>query len=111
MDVDDVLLICCVRRSMRLKLINKGFKSSPTSCKDKNCLGCAAKPPTISPKVIRNLVASFCGINPVDLTPTIKKKKSVKNKKAGSSASQNSSDQASPSSSHSFKNGATDPST
>jgi len=83
-----------VKRSMRLKLINKGFKSSPTSCKDKNCLGCAATPPTISPKVIRNLGASFCGINPIDLTPVklnaipVAKKKSVKSKKAGSSASQ-----------------------
>lgn len=107
-----------VRRSMRLKLIHKGFKSSPTSCKDKNCLGCSAKPPTISPKVIRNLGASFYGINPADLTNSKlnaklvakKKKKTVKSKEAGPSSNQGSQDQAASSSSHSSKNGVADPS-
>lgn len=88
-----------VRRSQRLKLINKGFKSS--SYKDKICLGCSSTPPTISPKVIRNLGASFCGIDPNELTtsklnakPT-KKKKSVKKSEGTSlkNTSQNSSDE------------------
>jgi hypothetical protein len=68
-----------VRRSLRLKKIHKGFKSS--SCKDKNCLGCLAQPPTMSPKVIRNLGASFCGINPEDLSPTKLNAKSVNKRK------------------------------
>jgi hypothetical protein len=57
-----------LRRSLRLKKIHKGFKSS--SCKDKNCLGCSSLPPTVSPKIIRNLGASFCGIDPQDLSPS-----------------------------------------
>lgn len=72
-----------VRRSTRLKKLNKGFKS--TSCMDKNCLGCSSTPPTISSKVIRNLGATFCGINPADLTDqklsAIPKKKVVVKKK------------------------------
>jgi hypothetical protein len=106
-----------VRRTMHLKLIHKGLKSTSSSCKDKNCLGCLAKPPTISPKVIRNLGASFCGINPAELTPAklnakpaAKKKKTVRSKKPASS-NQNNEDQAASSRSQSSKNGATDPST
>jgi len=57
-----------VRRSTRLKKQNKGFKSS--SYKDRNFLGCSSTPPTISTKVIRNLGASFCGLNPEDLSPS-----------------------------------------
>jgi hypothetical protein len=80
-----------VRRSLRLKKIHKGFKSS--SCKDKNCLGCSAQPATISPKVIRNLGDSFCGIDPKDLSPTklnakpVKKRKKTVSKKQTSSTS------------------------
>jgi len=55
-----------LRRSLRLKKVNKGFKTS--ACKDKNCLGCSVYPPTISPAIIRNLGASFCNINPEDLS-------------------------------------------
>jgi hypothetical protein len=55
-----------VRRSTRLKKENKGFKS--TYCKDKNCLGCSSTPPTISQKIIKNLGASFCRLDPADLT-------------------------------------------
>ena len=55
-----------LRRSLRLKKVNKGFKTS--ACKDKNCLGCSVSPPTISPTIIRNLGASFCNINPEDLS-------------------------------------------
>jgi hypothetical protein len=72
-----------VGRSTRLKLINKGFKSS--GYKDGNCLGCSSTPPTISQKVIRSLGASFYGINLDDLAPSkLKaipaKKKAVKKK-------------------------------
>jgi hypothetical protein len=49
-----------------LKKQNKGFKS--TYYKDKNC-GCSSTPPSISPKIIKNLGASFCGLDPADLTP------------------------------------------
>lgn len=55
-----------VRRSTRLKKQNKGFKS--TYCKDKNCLGCSSTPPSISPKIIKNFGASFCGMDPAGLT-------------------------------------------
>lgn len=55
-----------LRRSLRLKKVNNGFKSS--SCKDKNCLGCSTKPPTISQHVIRNLGKAFCNIDPDELT-------------------------------------------
>lgn len=78
-----------VRRSQHLKLIKKGFKSS--SYKDRNCLGCSATSPTISPKVITSLGASFCGIDPNELTnaklnakPAKKKKKDVTKEKAAS---------------------------
>jgi hypothetical protein len=70
-----------VRRSLRLKKINNGFKSS--CCKEKNCLGCSTKPPTISTKVIRNLGASFCGIDPQELlSPKLNAKPVQKQKKA-----------------------------
>jgi hypothetical protein len=75
-----------VRRSTRLKWINKGFKSS--IYKDKNCLGCSANPPIITPKMIRSLGASFCDIDPKGLSssklndkPTKRKAVSKKTKK------------------------------
>jgi hypothetical protein len=55
-----------VRRSQRVKKANKGFKSS--SCKDKNCVGCSANPPTVSKHVIRELGKTFCNIDPNELT-------------------------------------------
>jgi hypothetical protein len=55
-----------VRRSERLHSFNKGFK--PSSCKNKNCLGCATKPPLISSAVVRDLGASFCKVDPAILT-------------------------------------------
>lgn len=74
-----------LRRSLRLKKLNNGFKSSV--CKVKNCLGCSADPPTISQHVIRDLGKSFCNIDPNDLTeerlnakPTAAKKGVVKKK-------------------------------
>lgn len=77
-----------VRRSLRLKKIHNGLKSSP--CKDKNYLGCSAVPPIISPKIIKNLGATFCGIDPnelsstkVNVKPTQKKRKMMSKKKNG----------------------------
>lgn len=70
-----------LRRSSRLKKKNNGFKASV--CNDKNCLGCSATPPTISTKVIRNLGADFCDLDPAGLSPSklnapTQKKKDVK---------------------------------
>ena len=79
-----------VRRSLRIKKLHKGFKLQ--TYKDKNCLGCSSTPPEISPSLIRNLDASFCDINPEDLSdvnlhakpspsqPVNKKSKQVKKK-------------------------------
>jgi hypothetical protein len=88
-----------VRRSLRIKKVNTGFKT--LACKDKNCLGCSAAPPIISPKVIRDLGASFCNIDPEELTDDklnarprqgkAKDSKSKKDKKAKPSSSQSSS--------------------
>lgn len=80
-----------LRRSNRLKKIHK----RSTACKDKNCVGCSATPPSISTSVIRNLGASFCNINPDELTeerlnrPAQSKvaKKTVKRKSSGPSSS------------------------
>jgi hypothetical protein len=55
-----------LRRSVRLKKVHRGFKS--TACKDKNCVGCSTTPPAISPSITKDLGASFCDINPDDLT-------------------------------------------
>lgn len=55
-----------VRRNERLHSLNKGFK--PPSCKNKNCLGCATKPPLISSAVVRDLGASFYKVDPAILT-------------------------------------------
>jgi hypothetical protein len=71
------------------------------------------------PKGNHKFGASFCDINPADLTNSKlnakpvakKKKKTVKSKEAGPSSNQGSQDQATSSSSHSSKNGAADPST
>lgn len=58
-----------VRRSNRLKIRNKGFKTN--SCGKVNYLGCATKPPTISTSMIRNLGAELCQIDPDELTDEI----------------------------------------
>jgi hypothetical protein len=73
-----------MRRSQRLKKINKGFKSS--SCKDKNCVGCSASPSIISQHVIRDLGKTFCNIDPQEPTEeklNAKPSKSKANKKKG----------------------------
>jgi hypothetical protein len=50
-----------VRRSPRLQQSRKGFYNP--SCNEKQCLGCKAKPPTLSSKVIRNLCSSLCDVD------------------------------------------------
>jgi hypothetical protein len=50
-----------VRRSERLLSLNKGFK--PSTCTERNYLGCATKPPLISSSVVRDLGASFCSVD------------------------------------------------
>nr|TKW33816.1 hypothetical protein SEVIR_2G264400v2 [Setaria viridis] len=63
-----------LRRSSRNLNYNQGFKSS--RCKDKNCIGCSAAPPTLSKEVIRNLGESFCKVDASKLTSvTLVKKK------------------------------------
>jgi hypothetical protein len=54
-------LVCTeVRRSDRLKELNKGFKAS--SCNSKICLSCETKPPTLSARAMRSLGKKFCNI-------------------------------------------------
>jgi hypothetical protein len=65
-----------VRRSLRLKKLHKGFKNS--GCKEKNCLSCSSKPLEISPSIIRDLGATFCNINPEELTEANLNKKPAK---------------------------------
>jgi hypothetical protein len=49
-----------VRRSIRLKNLNEGFK--PKSCGNMYYFGCASSPLTLSPNVIRNLGTTFSKI-------------------------------------------------
>jgi hypothetical protein len=67
-----------VRRSERLKEINKGFKSS--SCPNKNCFCCHTIPPTLSSKVIRSMGKDLCNIPLDDLTDEVLKKKPLEKK-------------------------------
>lgn len=62
-----------VRRSNRLKIRNKGFKTS--SCGKASCLGCLSKPPTLSTDVNRNLGTELCQMDPNELTDEILLKK------------------------------------
>lgn len=76
-----------LKRSQRLKKINKGFKS--TSCRDKNCVGCSASPPTISQHVVRELGKTFCYIDPQELTEdklNVKPSKTKAAKKGGNNS-------------------------
>lgn len=69
---DDSLL----RRSSRQKAQKKGFRHK--SCIDSHCVACASAPPTFSPSLIRNLGATFCDIDPTQLTDqALSKKKKV----------------------------------
>lgn len=66
-----------LRRSKRLKDSKPGFRHG--SCPKRNCLMCHHKfdgPPTLSTKVIRNLVSKFCSMTEDELTDkNLKKKK------------------------------------
>jgi hypothetical protein len=55
-----------VRRSSRLKVRNKGFKS--TVCTKANCVACSSKPPTLSTSAVRNLGKELAQIDPDLLT-------------------------------------------
>jgi hypothetical protein len=55
-----------VRRSGRLHSKTLGFKSSP--CRDKNCVGCSANPPSLSSSVVRELGSTFCQLDASSLT-------------------------------------------
>lgn len=73
-----VLVDSQVRRSPRIKKNSKGFKTS--ICKDKQCLGCNTKPPTLSNNAIRKLGSSLCDIDVANLSDgalSSKKKKQV----------------------------------
>lgn len=50
-----------VRRSERVLKNNNGFK--PSTCLNKKCFCCTPNPPTLSPKVIKNLAVQFCGMS------------------------------------------------
>jgi hypothetical protein len=67
-----------VRRSERLKEINKGFKSS--SCPSKNCFCYETVPPTLSSKVIRSMGNDLCNIHLDDLSDEVIKKKPLEKK-------------------------------
>ncbi|KAF8666463.1 hypothetical protein HU200_053573 [Digitaria exilis] len=65
-----------LRRSIRQKGQKNGFRHKV--CLDKECIGCASHPPTISPSIIRNLGSSFCGIPQAELSDAaLSKKKKV----------------------------------
>ena len=72
-----------VRRSCRLKQLNKGYKNSV--CKDKDCLACHSVPPLIPPKVVKSLNTSFCKVSNKDTTKELLNKKHKKTKSGGTS--------------------------
>lgn len=50
-----------VRRSPRLNISTKGFKSS--SCSDSKCLAYRTKPPTLKKETIQKIAIDFCNLN------------------------------------------------
>jgi hypothetical protein len=76
---DNPLVESKVRRSPRIVEINKGFKKH-SSCNDKNCLPCNAKPPVSQKKVIKNLATSFCKVAEKDYDTRVKNLGSKKEK-------------------------------
>jgi len=66
-----------LRRSLRRKNLNKGYKDP--CCSDKSCIACFVNQPTISPSVITNLCVTFCKIDAQKLTDEalFKKKKAT----------------------------------
>jgi hypothetical protein len=61
-----VLIDSELRRSLRIKAYNTGFKSS--RCGRKNCMGCELDPPTLSSKIIKNLGEKICKMDPIELS-------------------------------------------
>lgn len=55
-----------IRKSERIKNRNKGFRRD--SCTNRNCLACTSEPPTLPSSIIRNLGATFCQMNPQDIS-------------------------------------------
>jgi hypothetical protein len=63
-----------VRRSNRVKEKFNGFKTS--QCKVANCLGCSAKPPTMSADLLKSIGSNICQIPEEQLdVETLNKKK------------------------------------
>ncbi|CAM0909026.1 unnamed protein product [Alopecurus aequalis] len=68
-----------VRRSTRLQQLQKGFKK--TTCMNKQCISCSARPPVILAKIVRNLGVSFYKVDPSDCSEEELHKKEKKKKK------------------------------
>lgn len=58
-----------VRRSERVMKNNDGFK--PSTCLAKKCFCCSPAPPTLSPKVIKNLAVQFCGMDEEEVSDEV----------------------------------------
>ncbi|CAN6223988.1 unnamed protein product [Urochloa humidicola] len=69
----DAVVDSDLRRSERKKRQQKGFKDH--GCPHNGCFGCNINPPTVSPSIIRNLGATFCKIDPTNLTDAALAKK------------------------------------
>lgn len=63
--LDTPLVDSIVRRSSRVQANCNGFKMS--SCKVKNCLGCNADPPTLSPASLTKIGTSLCQLKPEEV--------------------------------------------
>jgi hypothetical protein len=70
-----------LRRSLRIKAHNTGFKAS--GCEKKNCLGCDIDPPHLSSRVIRNLGSNFCKMDLAQLFDATLSTSKVKDKVVG----------------------------
>ncbi|TVU01266.1 hypothetical protein EJB05_53305, partial [Eragrostis curvula] len=73
----EILVESEVRRSTRIKSNHKGYNHS--NCQNKQCFGCTAEPPTLSPSIIKNLGTDFCNLSPEKVKDeALKKKRKVK---------------------------------
>ncbi|KAF8703751.1 hypothetical protein HU200_031840 [Digitaria exilis] len=70
-----------VRRSLRVRSSNDGFKRS--TCSQKGCLGCSASPPALSMKAIQKIGESICMITPATLSKEALKKKAKERRPIG----------------------------
>jgi hypothetical protein len=73
-----VLVDSDLRRSLRIKAYNIGFKC--TGCGRTSCFGCELDPPPMFSKVIRNLGERFCKMDPKDLAELILRESHTKKK-------------------------------